>query len=29
MKPGRYQFMVLTTGSDGMFIEEPVKLNIE
>lgn len=29
MRPGRYQFMVLTTGSDGMFIEEPVKLNIE
>jgi hypothetical protein len=29
MKPGRYQFMVLTPGTDGMFIEEPVKLNVE
>jgi IPT/TIG domain len=29
VKPGRYQLMVLTTGSKPQFLEEPVYLNIE
>jgi len=29
VKPGRYQLMVLTTGANPQFLEEPVYFNVE